>query len=178
MRFIILSIVCIFICQPVSSQENIPVETANITQKNVKLVDLTIDELKERIYHSTKNTKVIYFYRNSNTCEASRLMNPAINELYLKHKDKFDLFVVSRANKKNKESLHNYLFFEGYYFPVYMIGRNSFRSMFNKLCPDCNHRIIGYSGFFILDSNNTLLNQTNYDLSKDEKIQMLSSYLD
>mgnify|MGYP002620435049 CR=1 FL=1 len=128
--------------------------------------------------HNAQRVKVIYFYRNSNTCNASQQMNPAINEVYLKHIEKFDLFVISRVNKKNKESLYNYLFYEGYYFPVYMIGRNSYRSIFNKLCPDCNHRITGYSGFFILDSNNTLLDQTNYDLSKDERIQMLNSYLD
>ena len=58
MRFIILFILCFVIYQPICSQENIPAGTENTTPKNINLADLTLDELKDKIYNSTKSIKV------------------------------------------------------------------------------------------------------------------------
>lgn len=170
-----LYILFIFISSALFSQEYISVDKTDNNREHIKLVNLNINALKDSIFNSLKNFKVIYFFNNY--CSQSLQFTPSLNEIYLKNKDKFDLFVISRKKSKNIEQLYNYLFYEGYYFPVFNVSKKSFKSITNVLCSDCNQKIMGYSDFFILDNNNILLSQSNYDLSTTEKIKILKNYL-
>lgn len=170
-----LYLLFIFISSVLFSQEYISVDKTDNNREHIKLVNMNINELKNSIFNSSKNIKVIYFFNNY--CSQSLKFTPYLNEIYLKNKDKFDLFVISRKKPKKIEQLYNYLFYEGYYFPVFNVSKESFKSIANVLCSDCNQKIMGYSDFFILDNNNILLSQSNYDLSTTEKIKVLKNYL-
>ncbi|TYB78726.1 thioredoxin domain-containing protein [Bizionia myxarmorum] len=166
-------IVVLMLCLslPLFSQNYVPKQT-----ENIKITYLPLNELQDQINSSKSATKIIYFY--SNTCSATLEFNPIINDLYLKNKDKFELFVISRESKRNQEALNNYLFYEGLYFPVYLTNKKSFSSIIKTLCSDCNEDVMGDSSFYILDSDNTLLAQSHYDLTADQKKNLISKYLD
>lgn len=158
------------ICLPVFTQNYTPKQTGN-----VQINYLPINELQNRISSSKSAIKVIYFY--SNTCSATLEFNPIINEFYLKNKGKFELFVISRESKKNQVALHNYLFFEGFYFPVYLTNKKSFSTIIKTLCVDCDEKVMGQSSFYILDADNTFLAQSHYDLTADDKKNLLIKYI-
>ncbi|TYB75103.1 hypothetical protein [Bizionia algoritergicola] len=166
-------IVFLFFCfyLPTSAQNYAPEQT-----ENIKIAYLPINELEEQINSSKSAIKIIYFY--STTCSATLEFNPIINDYYLKNKDKFELFVISRESKRNQETLYNDLFYEGFYFPVYLTNKKSFSTIIKTLCSDCNEDVMSDSSFYILDADNTLLAQSHYDLTADEKKNLLIKYIE
>ncbi|MGY0391239.1 hypothetical protein ACW5R3_01610 [Bizionia sp. KMM 8389] len=165
---IYITIFCLYM--PISAQNYTPEHHGDI---EISYVPIT--ELQNQIYNSKNTIKVVYFY--SNNCSATLEFNPIINNFYLKNKDKFELFVISREPKKNLEKLYNYLFYEGLYFPVYMTDKKSLSTNIKTLCSDCNENIMGESSFYILDAHNNLLAQSNYNLTVAEKKQLLTTYI-
>ncbi|WP_048331255.1 thioredoxin domain-containing protein [Bizionia psychrotolerans] len=167
-HLIVVIVLCLSL--PLFSQNYVPEQN-----ENIKISYLPIEELQNQISSSKSAIKVIYFY--SNTCSATLEFNPIINELYLKNKDKFELFVISRESKRNQEALNNYLFYEGLYFPVYLTNKKSFSAIIKSLCSDCNEDIMSDSSFYILDADNAVLAQSHYDLTTDEKKNLLIKHV-
>lgn len=166
----LIFVIAFYMYSPMFSQNYVPKQA-----ENIKITYLPINELQDRISRSKSAIKVIYFY--SNTCSATLEFNPIINDYYLKNKDEFELFVISRESKRNQEALNNYLFYEGFYFPVYLTNKKSFSTIIKTLCSDCNEDVMSDSSFYILDADNTLLAQSHYDLTLEEKKNLISKYL-
>ncbi len=147
-----------------------------ITQaQKVTVKSATTAEVNKLLHDSNKKRKIVYIINRN--CSASADFTPLFEEFYLKNKDDFEFVVLAIEGLKRKKDLENFLFFEGYYFPVYIVSKGNLRNTIRELCKDCDETIMGYASFFILDENNKLVEQSNFNLSKTEKIEILNNYL-
>lgn len=143
-------------------------------KKDVSITQISLDDIYKTVYTSRKKFRIIYFFKKD--CPFSEAFDAELNKLYLEHTTHVDLFVINPGSKKNIDKLKNYLFYYGYYFPAYVITGSGYKNIVNTLCPKCNEKIMGYSDFFILDSDNNLLEQSTYNDTMQYKIDILKKY--
>jgi hypothetical protein len=143
-------------------------------KKDISIIQISLKEIQKVIYDSQKKFKIIYFFKKD--CPFSEAFDPELNKLYLKDTTNVDLFIINPGSKKSIYKLKNYLFYYGYYFPTYVVTGSGYKNIVNTLCPKCNEKIMGYSDFFILDSNNILLEQSTYNDAMQHKIDVLKKY--
>jgi len=174
MKRTILGIILFLCLQVVKAQNN------NSVQKPVLSVEVvSIKDFNNVVYSSNKKLKIVYFFKRG--CSANAEAMPKINIFYKTQKSNIDLFVVSFANKNNKQDLKDHFFFEGYYTPVYIIddsaifNNKKYRKVVENLCDDCDQKSMGYGDFFVLDQNDQLIVQSNYNQNLEEKINLLKS---
>lgn len=162
-----------------ATQENFAqVDEEIIRQKSqgIQLSALRVDDFKDLVYTSEKKVKVIYFL--SRACGVSAVFTPKLYNLYqTKNKSNFELFVVDINSENTFQELKGHLYYNGFYFPVYLVFKSGFRKVVKELCPTCDVKLIGYGSFFILNKDNELLDQTNYDMSDEDKEQLLKKYI-
>lgn len=162
---------------------NTNAQNINIEKKTILSIDvLSIDDFKQLVFSSKKKLKVVYFFKTG--CPYNIESMPSMNTFYKEQISNLDLFVVSFVNKKNKQDLKDYFFYKGYEVSVSIIddpaifNNKKYKKVVESLCNECNHKTMGYADFFILDENNSLIAQSNYNQNLDEHIQLLKSQLD
>ncbi|MBW2961725.1 hypothetical protein [Mesonia aestuariivivens] len=141
---------------------------------------LQLDELKNKIFESREPYKIVFIFNQF--CSASRDVFPELDELYKKaHKENFELFVVTNTKEKNKEELEDHLFYYGYGEPFYILKDKPLLGFLKKtiqsICESCNANEMGYSSFMVFNENNEVLEQTNYNQTKEEIISTLKKYI-
>ena len=147
-------------------------------QTHLSLVEL--DELKNNIFESEKPYKIVFIFNQF--CPASRDFFPELDELYKNAlKENFELFVVTNTKEKNKEELQDHLFYYGYVEPFYILKDKPLLGFLKKtiqsICESCNANEMGYSSFMVFNENNEVLEQTNYNQTKEESLNILEKYI-
>lgn len=158
-----------------SSQE---VDGKNYTiakSREASIAKLSLIEFRELVFSSGKTVKIIYFFNQS--CSASIDFSPKVNDYYRNSKSEFDLYVVPREKQKNEADLRDYLFYYNYSFPVYMLDKRNLNQIIDELCPECNTKVMGYSSFFVLDSENKLLVQSDFNKTDEHNLNLLKKYI-
>lgn len=147
-------------------------------QTHITTVDLS--ELKGRIFEAKKTYKIVYFF--DQYCSATADIFPRLDALYKKSSEQnFSLFVLSLKTEKRREELRDHLFYHGYEEPFYIFKKKSFLNFYNKvvrnICETCEPKMMGYSDFMVYDKNNELIEYTNNNQSKEERIAILKKYM-
>lgn len=163
------TISCLFGFSQADNQKN-----NTFYQQECLISNLKIEEFKNKIFENEK-TKVIYFF--SYSCPSSDEFTPLLKDFFEKNNN-VDLYVVTPKNLNNSRKICNYLFYKGWFsFPIYTIDKK-YKHIVNSLCSDCEEKIMGYSDFFILNSKNELIYQTNYNQNSEEKIELLDKIIE
>ncbi|VVV01447.1 MULTISPECIES: hypothetical protein [Mesonia] len=168
--FLILFLLCAFY-NPMKAQ-------SESFQTHINIIKL--DELKNNIFESQKPYKIVFIFNQF--CPASRDFFPELDELYKNApKENFELFVVTNTKEKNKEELQDHLFYYGYVEPFYILKDKPFLGFLKKtiqsICESCNANEMGYSSFMVFNENNEVLEQTNYNQTKEESLNILEKYI-
>jgi hypothetical protein len=166
--------------------EKLPLSTTDLHQlykeniiPHVYIAD--ISEISTLVKNSKKKYKVVYFF--SPTCHSSKDAFPEFVKYFMKNDTLFDFFPVSGLRYDKIQSITNYLKSVKYYNPIFIIDTEKHGNKsepFKRLdllsvamCPDCIHKEMGFSSYFILDSNNKVILHTNWNYIGVEKFEAL-----
>ncbi|MGV7107366.1 hypothetical protein [Flavobacterium sp. U410] len=158
------------------SENQIENDTNFNSQKKIQISNVTIETFKQLVNKSDKKNKIIYFI--SNNCSSSVEFTPLLYEIYNNQKTKdFELFVISTKGKNHFDKLYNYLFYNGYYFPVFLISKSNSKEVLKELCSSCQQKFMGYGNFFALNEFNELIIQTDFNFTMEEKLEQIKKII-
>lgn len=145
--------------------------TKNDSLTKVYIVD--VNQIGELIQKSKKKFKIVFFF--SPTCHSSIEMFPKFIEFINKNSTEFELFPVSGLRYNKVNSVHDYLKLINYYNPILILDTEKHGNKaepFTRLdqlssafCPSCTVKKMGFSNFFVIDSNNVEVFNTNYEIN-------------
>lgn len=152
----------------------------NDTIAKVYSIDLnTLDAILD----SKNKTVVVYSF--SVLCKISRQRFPIINEILLNKKNT-ELIIVSTNTFQEINLLKKYFKEYNYYSPIFILDTTIYGNkkdpskrndlMVKYLCKDCDPNNMGFSDFFIKDSNKKIVYKSAYETTIDEMKEILLKY--
>lgn len=153
------------------------------TNLHAQLVDIGDDKLAEQIKQSDKSYKLIYIF--CNYCEVSQIRFPEVAKMTQNNKQIDTFFICAQDSFE----ITQYADTCETASTMYLINQQRKRklvSFYNPIKATCkylkkklniNSDKMGASDFCILDKNNNVIAQTNWEMKDDEYFKLLKQHL-
>ncbi|MGI6815185.1 hypothetical protein ACMYZ8_09890 [Bacteroides sp. KG156] len=150
---------------------------------HAQLVGIGDDELAEQIRQSDKNYKLIYIF--CNYCEVSQIRYPEVAKIAQNNKQ-IDTFFICAQDSFEIAQYADTCETASTMYLINQQRKKKLVSFYNPIKATCkylkkklniNSDRMGASDFCILDKNNNVIAQTNWEMKDDEYFKLLKQHL-